>query len=140
MSLPSIRPIRTAEELNLVMKIAREDGHVLFDPSHLVIKEGKIIGAVSMVKTPYVSVWMHTKEARATDSVVGLNSVEAVMENAGVNHYIMPCTEDSPFHPVMDKLGFQYIGMFGLYIKNLGSPLKVESQDQPQPIPFQKAQ
>ena len=68
MPLPTIRPIRTQAELDAVQKLANADGHALFNPTHLIQKEGEITGAFSIGKNPFMMVWTHSEKTKASDA------------------------------------------------------------------------
>jgi len=100
-----IRQVRMGE-VDGLRERAAEDDHVVLAPTHVVEKDGKIVGYLSIGAIPIVNVWMDSKQLGPRDSVAVLGQLDAVMDYAGQPTYFMPCDPSSPFHPVMEKLGF----------------------------------
>ncbi len=135
MSLPTIRPLRTNDELNELIKLANADEHLVVDASHLVQKDGQTIGYLSLGKSVMVNVWMDTKKVTASDSLHILNSMEAMLADKGASHYLMPCTPTSPYAKVMDKLGFKSLGDCIMHVKALFVAQKPQTASEPLPFP-----
>ena len=135
MPLPTIRPIRTQAELDAVQKLANADGHALFNPTHLIQKEGEITGAFSIGKNPFMMAWTHSEKTKASDSLHLLNGLETILAHAGLDHYMMPCTEDSPYFNHMEKMGYQRMGTFTLFVKPLAVPIKAPAENSSIPFP-----
>lgn len=102
-------PMKPAELAELV-RLAAEDDHGVLCPTHLVVKDGAIVGYLSLDATPIVNVWLHSKKVRAVDSVALLRRLDEEMQARGKPEYVMPCCEISPFYPHMDRLGFNRLG------------------------------
>lgn len=99
--------------------VAASDAHLALYPTHTVNDGAEMVGYVSAFSLPIVSVWLHTKRVKAIDSVRLLNGMEAGFRMNGLKEYIMPCMSTSPFHPNMNRLGFQPIGEVTWFHKDL---------------------
>lgn len=108
------------DELEKVKELAASDDHVTLFPTHVVEREGEIIGYISLGAIPTVNLWMHSEKVQARDSVHIMGQIDAIMNDSGMNMYYMPCDGKSPFYPVMEKFGFKRIMKTVLHIKNLG--------------------
>jgi hypothetical protein len=117
MSELKIRPIRTAEELDQVIREARANEHVVLAPTHVVTCLGEVRGALSFV--PSVLVWMHTQRNKARDSLEVKQFVENHLGSNGVNFFCLPCSVKSPYHPLLPKAGYVDVGEFTLFMKGL---------------------
>lgn len=141
---PTIRPIADQATLELAQRLAQADGHFLLNPSHVVQRNGEIIGAFSVARAPMLGVWMHSSKVGPRDSVHLLASIEDLMANAGAGLYVMPCEERSPYYEKMEKLGFVRMGACVLFMKALGVPVKQPEAVAESPgsaaIPFPAAQ
>jgi len=98
-----IRPIRNVETLKQAIESAKSDDHALLAPTHVVLKENVLIGALDIV--PCAFVWMHTKFAKNRDSLHMLNTLESMMANQSQG-LVVPCMETSPYYPIMPSVGF----------------------------------
>lgn len=104
-------------ELQELRERAAQDDHVVLAPTHVVEKEGEIVGYLSIGAIPIVNVWMDSQRLGPRDSVAVLGQLDAVMDYAGQPTYFMPCDPSSPFHPVMEKLGFDPLMETQLFVR-----------------------
>lgn len=117
--LVRIRLIRSQTERERLEKAADEDGHVVIAPTHVVEKEGVIVGYLSMGVVPTVLTWLSTTKVNARDSVGVLNVIENLVAAQGHPLVCIPCWEQSPFHPFMQKFGYSKIFTTDIFIKGL---------------------
>lgn len=116
-------PIRTAEQMAAAHVAAKADGsHWLISPTHLVMKRGEIAGAVSVGAmtigtTPLVAQWFDTKRMQARDSLGIINTVENVVRAGGHTQGAMLSAKNSPFVPLLPRMGFELICELGLWLK-----------------------
>lgn len=104
---PSLRQIKTVDDYQAVMDAAKDDNHVINWPTHMVEKEGKIVGAASIASVPLLLVWNHSTEVKIRDSL-HLNSVyRAIMEAKGHSEYLIACDADSPYNKYMEIAGYK---------------------------------
>lgn len=97
---------------------AQEDGHAVLAPTHVLEKDGKIVGFLSVAAIPTVFMWMHTKETNMRDSLCVQNFLDNLVAQHNVA-YMMPCKQDSPFYEHMEKLGFVYSFTGGIFFRPL---------------------
>ena len=113
----TVKLIKSLEELTYLIDHAKGDGHGLVYPNHVVSKEGVAIGAISTI--PTFLVWLDTKQARVRDSLEVEKFLENYVSANGGNAMCMPCMKSSPFHPLMEKVGFVNLGDYSLFVKGL---------------------
>lgn len=101
-----IRPIRTAEELDAIHKIAEAENHPIAWPTHVMEKNNYVIGTMSIM--PMALVWLSTQRAQVRDTLFLNDHLEAVMANT-TRVFCVPCTEDSPLLKVISKPELGYI-------------------------------
>lgn len=114
----TVRPLSSQEDVKKLLDLAREDEHTVLFPTHLVTKHGEIVGYGSINAMPMVNVWLHSRKVKARDSLHLLNIAENIAANTGLKSFVMPCSQHSPFHPHMEKLGFNRLGYAELCIKH----------------------
>jgi hypothetical protein len=113
-----IKPIKSQEELDAVVKLANNDGHLLAAPTHLVLdSENNIIGSLSFI--PTVLVWMDTKKNHVRDSIKVKELYENHLAMNGCNVVCVPCTKESPYFQLMTKDGYVKLCDTTLFVKGL---------------------
>lgn len=105
--LPKVKKIKDAAERDAVIKAARENNDGIVLPTHLVEKNGEIIGAASLAVVPVLMIWNHSEKATPKDSMILKNVYEAVMEERGITKYIVLCNKNSPYNGSMKSLGYK---------------------------------
>jgi len=110
-----IRPIRNGEVLTQANEAAKGDGHALLAPTHVVLKDGTLIGALDIM--PCAFVWMHTQFTKVRDSQQMLGTLQSMLANQA-QVMVMPCMETSPYYPLMAHGGFHPLP-HKLFIKGL---------------------
>jgi hypothetical protein len=98
-----------SEEKRQTLSAAALDdgGHGVFYPTDVIVKNGEMVGWLSVGFIPTCYLWLSTKHLTARDSVNILQVIEGVQRRLGAPALVMPCKPTSPFRPVMGKLGFQ---------------------------------
>lgn len=118
---PWLRPLSGPEEEQELQAAAKADGHQVVLPRFIVTRtegEGaRIIGAVGA--WPVWQCWMHTREAKARDSLRALKQLEERVRQAGVPLLCLPCTKESPFWNSMERMGYRHGWDTGLFFKSL---------------------
>ena len=103
-------PLRGTPEWKAVVQqlieLASSDDHPVMFPTHIIEKDGKITGYMSIFATPIVNVWFDSKSLSVFDTVRAIDQAEAVMRNAGAGEYIVACAETSPVLQIMEKRGY----------------------------------
>lgn len=108
-----------ANQLSALNECAAADQHVAIAPTHLVLKGEQVVGYGSLGGMPTMHVWMDTRHTNALDSVRMLEHAEVAWREKGVRHVLVPCSENSPFAPHMERLGFRRLGPTVLYVKEI---------------------
>lgn len=108
-----------SERLAALNEGAAADQHVAIAPTHLVMKGEQVVGYGSLGGMPTMHVWMDTRHTNALDSVRMLEHAEVAWREKGVRHVLVPCSENSPFAPHMERLGFRRLGPTVLYVKEI---------------------
>ena len=106
---PQIRKMVEAD-LDPLVKLANFDGHIVIAPTHIVEKDHQIIGYVSLGVLPTVLVWMDQHRAMVRDSMAVANFFETRVADAGASHVVLPCTENSPYRPYLESVGYVSLG------------------------------
>ena len=105
-------------DLEQLSVAAKEDEHLVLAPTHVLEKDGKLVGFLSIAAIPTVFVWMHSKQTGPKDAICVQNFLDNVMfQNNYV--YMVPCKQDSPFYSVMEKLGYAFSFIGGIFFKSL---------------------
>jgi len=117
-----VLPITTQEQADKVQAAAKSDHGGIFQPSHMVLRDGEVVGAFSVNMTAGCW-WMHTTKAKPRDSLAAYQTMEAIFADRGINEYIMPCHQDSKFHKLMPRGGYEIIGneesLWNLYFREI---------------------
>lgn len=113
------RPLKDADERARLDLIAKDDGHIVIAPSHVVTKEGEIVGYASLGTLPMLHVWLHSKRVQARDSAAMFQLGENILHARGAVAVCLPCCEESPYYEHMDKFGYRRLGRTVLHVKNL---------------------
>jgi hypothetical protein len=118
--LPTVRPMRTNADFHALHEAAAADNHRVIAATHMVEKDNAVVGYCSLGAATPMLVWLDAKKVRARDSLYLLNMAENLAANAGTRTLLVPCQTDSPFHPFMEKFGYQNAGKpFDLFLKQL---------------------
>jgi len=114
-----LQPIRQ-EDLQPLYKAAAEDNHVVVAPTHVVSRDGEIIGYYSINAIPHVEWWLHTEKVKALTSIRLLNQVSTAMSKCGFPWIQTVIPDTSPFLPVAERIGYYPIGHGVLHFKQTG--------------------
>lgn len=109
----------TPEDAVVLEKLTASDGHASVLPTHVVEKGPQIVGSLSIGVLPVVLVWMDTERTKARDSACVMNFFENNLADKGAPFMLLPCAENSPFRPFLDKVGYTNMGQFSLFVKKL---------------------
>ena len=81
------------------------DDHSVVMPTHIIRKDGDIIGAASVGAAPLVWWCMDSKKAKALDSVRAIKKLENEYASNGIHRAFIMCDKGSNFFPNMERLG-----------------------------------
>lgn len=114
----SIRPFTGIDEVP-VSQAAEQNAHSVLAPSHVVLKEGKIVGALEIATSIPVLVWAHTEKMGIRDSLDVMRFYENLVFGTGNKRIILPCKKNSPFLPYLKnpKSGYVDCGEFNFFLK-----------------------
>lgn len=113
-----IKPIGSQEEYTKLVEQAGKDGHTLIAPSHAIVSGGgELRGSLTIL--PMMLVWVDTKlnTARDTQMIEGIMTSLAACQGQKV--FCVPCTEKSPYFPLMEKMGYTNVGSMNLFLKGV---------------------
>lgn len=102
---PTVKLIQTLEQESRVLHAASQDNHANIYPSHVVERNGEIIGAASIARIPLLLIWSHSSNVSARDSMHLKRVYDSIMETKGYPKYFVACDETSPYNSYMDKFG-----------------------------------
>jgi len=116
-----VRKIKTKEEYQYVSKMAQKNGHGVPYPSHaLYNKQGDVVGAWSLANAPIVFIWSHTEKMNKMDSIYHNETLDAIMDEKGINKFLIACDKDSPYYKHMEKFGYESLNWeTSMFIKSL---------------------
>lgn len=100
-----VRRIRS-EDLEVLSQRAREDGYMAIHPTHVGVRDDKIVGYLSVGAVPMVLMWASTKDIKPRDVVSVFPFVEDVLCHLGATSVCFPCEKTSPFFSLVEKFGF----------------------------------
>lgn len=116
-----LEPIKSKEQLDTLIKLAAEDRHTVVNPTDLVVKNGEIVGYLSIANTPIVIGYFSTKAMRARDSFNLVQVTEQLIRRMGNRNVVWPIGESSPFHKYFPEMGYKTLSLepITLFIKEL---------------------
>ena len=83
-NIPKVLKINDPKTLQLVSKLAEEDGDNMKMPTHAVVKGNDIVGGWNLCEVPMVLLWHDSKKVGAKDSLI-LNQIqESMLSEKGV--------------------------------------------------------
>ena len=116
MPLPKVRKIKTEEERQLVIDAAIADNDNMKYPTHLVEKNGDIVGGWSLGLMPLVLIWNKSDSINAKESLILKHTLGSIMDDRSPNPYIIACNDHSPYISHMKKFGYKPIWKTNLFI------------------------
>ena len=117
--IPTLRKIHDAGLKAVVAQAAKDDNDNMQMPSHVVLKDGEIVGGWQIAQMPLVLAWHHTQKVNAKDSMLINSTVESMMSTMGINQWFMACNSHSPFMSHMEKFGFNPIWSTNIFHKEI---------------------
>jgi hypothetical protein len=114
-----IRQIRTIEELQAVERAAKADDHNVIRPGVAFLRDGVPIGYAGIATVPCVTFWLDTKRATVIDSMTAHSFIEGKLHTEGVDLFLMPIEEKSPYFRLMEQVGYVKTNYTHLFMKGL---------------------
>lgn len=97
---------------------ARLDNHSFDFPTHVLTKEGRIVGGVSFLGTPNVDVWFSTLDMNPRDTRNALKAIDLLAAKLNIPSVVVPVAKGSPLEKILtEDRGFHHIGEFTHYQK-----------------------
>lgn len=116
MSLPTVRKIRDEDERKAVIEAAVADNDQMQVPSHIIEKNGKIVGGWALANVPLVLVWHKSDAINAKESLYLNNTCRSIMNDRSDAPFVIACNNHSPYMNYMEKLGFKPIWETNLFL------------------------
>lgn len=95
------------DQVNNALTIAKYDNHDVICPTDLILKDGKVVGYMSIGAVPMVVGNFSTQHLRARDSFNLIHIAEQRLELAGAPSVIFPIELGSPFHQLFPEMGYK---------------------------------
>ena len=106
-----ILPIDAQRHQRMVQASIEDHGHSAPFATHVFERAGEIVGATSLF-APTQTFWAHSTKMHARESIEVIRRCRAAVSG---KHYLVLCAPESPFHPLMEKLGHQRLGNVDVY-------------------------
>ena len=108
------------EDREKVMAAAAGDGHDCLVATHWLRKNDEVVGAWNLGGIPLVMNWQHTEKVGPRESLYLQGVQDALMRERGVKAYLSVCEKSSPYHPLMERLGYKlYMGGGDVFVKSM---------------------
>jgi hypothetical protein len=116
--LVTIRPYEEKDREILKQEAEKDKHSGVYCPTHVTIKEGQIVGYVSIGVVPMILTWQHSEKVGPLDSMRILGHIEGAVAQAGFKSHCFPCDTESPYNRLLSKAGYiEYTKLVKLYIK-----------------------
>lgn len=115
----NVKPVFTADDHHALIAAARDDNHDLLCPTHTILKDGQIIGSMSVIAIPLVTIWAHSQKTAPRNVVEIVNVARNIgrAKNNG-NPVVTICAPISPIYPYMERMGFSKYGDTTIFLEN----------------------
>ncbi|MBF8281259.1 MAG: hypothetical protein HW378_174 [Anaerolineales bacterium] len=114
-----VRPLREPADCDRLEIAADEDAYHPILPTHIIERDGEIVGCVGVNSLPLFRVWLHRTKVRARESVAILNVIENGYRAQGGGIVFSLLAPDSPFRAVQERFGYHALGLGVLLVKKL---------------------
>lgn len=112
-------PLKDNVTAKRLFEAAAADNHTVIAPTHVMMRGEQIIGYLSLGAMPVVQSWFDSKAGHVLDSLKMIEMGEAVITSQGAQVYQVAVSEDSPFAPHMERLGYTRVFTTTLWQKQL---------------------
>lgn len=112
--MPTIRRVKSEADLAAIREAMGDQDTLRVMPTHIIEKDGKVVGHWSVGAVPLVLGW-HDKDLNVRDSISIMEAFKAVMDDRGIQDYLIGLSKDSPYNAYMTKSGFEDFGRTTLY-------------------------
>lgn len=111
--------ITDRSQLPPLIEEAARDNHRVLWPTHIAMKGDEIAGYASLGTVALVNLWSHSQRMTARDSLTLWKEMEQNARAIGFPAICVPCSPDSPFRPLMPRMGYGFVMESGFFIKSL---------------------
>lgn len=94
-------------DANPLYEAAKADGHGVAAPTHVIFKDGKPAGYLSIGVVPTVLLWLDSKAIHIRDTLKVQEYYEQFLKDHNVSGFLVPIPSNSPLQPLAEKLGHQ---------------------------------
>lgn len=115
MSLPITRKIQSPAEIDALEKAMDGQDSLIVAPTHLVRKDGQIVGHWAINSIPVVQAW-HDDNLINRDSYYLINTLQTTLNDRGINRHMVALSKESPYNSLMHRVGYTLAGNANLYI------------------------
>jgi len=120
MNAITLQPLHL-NELSALMAAAEADGHVLIHPTHVVRKNGDIVGYASLARVRMMFAWLDTHKLKGPESFrawrLAQEEIRQMQAQSGNQWPVaLPCSFDSPLLPFVERMGYLGIGDCRLHL------------------------
>jgi len=99
-------------------KLAQDNKHQLWAPTHVIRKEGVVCGGVSIGGIPLVNVFF-ANQIKASDTFVVQDAIEKEVRANGWEDYLVTLGEESPMYKHASKWGLVELGSTLLHYRKI---------------------
>ncbi len=113
--------IKSRDEFNELVELAKVDKHGVYCPTHVVKRNNEKIGwfSIGSPGVPVVFAWLSTEKVGPRESFSLINLIENHVELNGATAVAFPIPRESPFHPLMENMGYAFSGNYDYFVKKL---------------------
>lgn len=112
-------PLKDNVTAKRLFEAAAADDHMVIAPTHVMMRGEQIIGYLSLGAMPVVQSWFDSKSGHVLDSLKMIEMGEAILASQGAQVYQVAVSENSPFAPHMERLGYTKVFTTTLWQKQL---------------------
>ncbi|CAK0765725.1 conserved hypothetical protein [Gammaproteobacteria bacterium] len=114
-----LSPIR-ASEFEALQRAAAADNHTVVGATHIIKRGSEIVGYGGISSLACLHVWVDSKRVRARESLDLLNLGENLAAGlTGQKTLLVPCANNSPFRPLLPRLGYGFLGESGFFVRDV---------------------
>jgi len=115
MSLPVARKIQSPAEVDALEKSMEGQDSLIVAPTHIIRKDSAIVGHWAINSIPVVQAW-HDDGLINRDSYYLINTLQTLLDDRGINRHMIALSKESPYNPLMQRVGYTLAGNANLYI------------------------
>ncbi len=115
----ALRRIRTQDQFDLAVRLAKMDDHPVIAPTHVVMKEGNQIGYFCINGLPIWFGHLSKELTNPNDTFRLIHHIEESLIDAGNSQVMTLVGTESKLHPKMADLGYGFVGNADIFVKGL---------------------